>query len=105
MRPLGREGQRVVEKTKQLWAPPAETGSVKPEAWVAGMAVPGTRWTVQKRLGHGGMGIVFEVRKDPAGILGAMKVLRGPFAEKRSWVDRFLAEAQLLATVRHPNIV
>ena len=51
------------------------------------------------------MGIVFEVRKDPAGILGAMKVLRGAFAEKRTWVNRFLAEAQLLATVRHPNIV
>jgi serine/threonine protein kinase len=75
------------------------------EEWVIGEPLPGTRWVVQGRLGHGGMGIVLQVCKSPAGIPGAMKVMRPALAHEASWTRQFLAEARLLASVQHPNIV
>jgi hypothetical protein len=51
------------------------------------------------------MSTVLRVCKAPADILGAMKVMRPALAQESSWTRRFLAEARLLATVRHPNIV
>src|SRR5450432_3966665 len=83
----------------------ADRRSTKPEEWVVGEPLPGTRWVVQGRLGHGGMGIVLQVCKSPAGIPGAMKVMRPALAQESSWTQQFLAEARLLASVRHPNIV
>jgi serine/threonine protein kinase len=73
--------------------------------WIIGEPLPGTRWVVQGRLGHGGMGIVLQVCKSPAGIHGAMKVMRPALAHESSWTRQFLAEARLLASVQHPNIV
>jgi serine/threonine-protein kinase len=51
------------------------------------------------------MGVVLDVRKEPAGIDGAMKVLLAALADRREFAVRFLEEARLLATLRHPNIV
>jgi hypothetical protein len=60
---------------------------------------------VEGRLGQGGMGVVLRVSKSPAGIAGAMKIMRPELAREASWKQRFLAEARLLAALRHPNIV
>jgi serine/threonine-protein kinase len=60
---------------------------------------------VDGHLGEGGMGVVLRVSKSAAGIAGAMKIMRPALAREPSWKQRFLAEARLLATLRHPNIV
>src|ERR1700723_3680825 len=104
-------------------SPPSErevgqaTGSRPPEArprggrvvdrgeWVVGEPLPGTRWVVEGRLGEGGMGGVLRVSKSAAGNAGAMKIMRPALARESSWKQRFLAEARLLAALRHPNIV
>jgi serine/threonine protein kinase len=83
----------------------AERATAKPDPWIVGEPLPGTRWVVQGLLGQGGMSTVLQVSKAPADILGAMKVMRPALAQESSWTRRFLAEARLLATVRHPNIV
>jgi serine/threonine protein kinase len=83
----------------------AEEAGMNPETWGPGETVAGTKWVIERRLGEGGMGIVFQVRKEPAGIAGAMKVMRGQLASSRAWGARFLSEAQLLASVRHPHLV
>jgi serine/threonine-protein kinase len=51
------------------------------------------------------MGIVLDVRKAPAGIDGAMKILLAELATKGDFAQRFLDEAKLLANLRHPHIV
>jgi serine/threonine protein kinase len=91
--------QRAHEATRSVDRLP-----MKPAEWVEGVRVPGTKWVVQGRLGQGGMGIVFEVRKEP-GISGAMKVMHSAVAHREELASRFLAEGRLLASFRHQNIV
>jgi tetratricopeptide (TPR) repeat protein/tRNA A-37 threonylcarbamoyl transferase component Bud32 len=56
-------------------------------------------------LGRGGMGIVFKARHQPLGRVVALKMIR--FAEHADPIEltRFLAEAQVVATLQHPHIV
>jgi serine/threonine-protein kinase len=84
---------------------PVDGACVRPEEWVVGQTVPGTKWVVLGRLGQGGMGIVLAVRKQPAGIDGAMKILLAELIKKHDFRELFLEEAKLLANLRHPHIV
>jgi hypothetical protein len=88
-----------------LESPPRGPRVVGRGEWILGETLPGTRWVVDGRLGQGGMGVVLRVSKSPAGIAGAMKIMRPALAREPSWKQRFLAEARLLASLRHPNIV
>jgi len=69
----------------------------------------GERYTLDRVLGSGAMGSVYEVRDDSGGRF-AMKTLLAPSA-KTSKADaqerraRFLREAALCATIAHPNVV
>lgn len=57
------------------------------------------------RLGAGGMGIVYRAEQDgPERRLVAIKVAQARFAAP-SHLDRFVREAQLAATIEHPNCV
>jgi serine/threonine protein kinase/tetratricopeptide (TPR) repeat protein len=67
----------------------------------------GTRlgiFEITAKLGEGGMGVVYrakdlQLRRDVA-----LKVLRVPFSEDSDHVSRLQREAQLLASLNHPNI-
>src|SRR6266540_2421517 len=55
-------------------------------------------------LGAGGMGEVYRARDAKLGRDVAIKVLPPAFAEDRDRMARFAREAQVLASLNHPNI-
>jgi predicted Ser/Thr protein kinase len=68
---------------------------------------PGTRigpYEILAFLGKGGMGEVYRARNTRIGLEVALKVAREEYAGDPAWVARFRREAQLLATLNHPNI-
>jgi serine/threonine-protein kinase len=69
-----------------------------------GKRVPGTDWVMWGVLGLGGMGVVLEVRKGRH-LRAAMKVLRSAFARSAEFEARFAEEVEVMARLRHPNIV
>ncbi len=65
---------------------------------------PGTtvdRYTVEARLGEGGMAVVYRVRHNSLGSVHALKVLSGSMSSVR---ERLLQEGRLQASLRHPNV-
>ena len=71
--------------------------------------VPGERfrgYVVERLLGNGGLGAVYQVHHEERGTLYALKVLYPDVAEENdSYVKRFLREAKLAAGISHPNLV
>src|SRR5262245_60882110 len=68
---------------------------------------PGTRigaYEVTSNLGEGGMGVVFRARDTKLLRDVALKVLPDHFADDPDRLSRLQREAQLLASVNHPNI-
>ncbi len=69
--------------------------------------VPGTRlgvYEIRASLGAGGMGEVYRARDTKLGRDVALKVVSAGFARDPERVARFQREAQLLASLNHPNI-
>ncbi|MCE9578183.1 MAG: protein kinase [Deltaproteobacteria bacterium] len=62
-------------------------------------------YVVQRKLGEGGMGAVYELVHPQIGKRQALKVLHAEFAKKQSIVQRFFDEARAVVTIGHPNIV
>jgi serine/threonine-protein kinase len=69
-----------------------------------GERVPGTDWVMRGVVGQGGMGVVLEVRKG-RNLRAAMKILRPAFARSAEFETRFAEEVEVMARLRHPNIV
>ena len=68
---------------------------------------PGSRvgsYEVIGTLGAGGMGEVYRARDSRLGREVALKVLPDPFVSDADRLARFVREAQLLASLNHPNI-
>jgi serine/threonine protein kinase len=61
------------------------------------------RHRVRRLLGEGGMGVVYEAYDAKAGERVAVKLVRGDVTAKR--LERFESEIQILARVRHQNVV
>jgi serine/threonine protein kinase len=68
---------------------------------------PGTRlgpYEIHSALGTGGMGEVYRARDTRLQREVAIKVLPEPFALDADRLARFRREAQVLASLNHPNI-
>ncbi len=68
---------------------------------------PGTRlgtYEITSLLGAGGMGEVYCARDTKLNRDVAIKVLPAAFAQDEERVARFRREAQVLASLNHPNI-
>ena len=70
-------------------------------AFAPPVAPPG--YELLGELGRGGMGIVFRARQVKLNRVVALKMLHG--TDKPQDLVRFLAEAEAVASVRHPNVV
>jgi serine/threonine-protein kinase len=68
-------------------------------------AALGDGYALGRELGRGGMGVVFLARDVALDREVAVKVLSPELAPNRLLAERFIAEARLIARVRHPNIV
>lgn len=68
-------------------------------------AALGPQYRLEGELGQGGMGVVFLARDVTLDRPVAVKVIRPELAIHLSITQRFLAEARLVARLRHPNIV
>ncbi|MBM4360823.1 MAG: serine/threonine protein kinase, partial [Deltaproteobacteria bacterium] len=64
-----------------------------------------TKYRVLDTLGRGGMGEVFLCEHAMLGHRVVVKVLHAELAERPVLVDRMRLEAQVLAQLRHPNLV
>jgi HAMP domain-containing protein len=56
-------------------------------------------------IGRGGMGIVYRAFDTQRGHTVAIKVLSPLLAEQRSFVHRFLREAEILSRLQHPGLI
>ncbi|PYP42176.1 MAG: hypothetical protein DMD43_03940, partial [Gemmatimonadetes bacterium] len=63
------------------------------------------KYTLERELGRGGMGIVFLARDVGLDRPVALKLLPPYLAAQSGFKDRFLSEARLAARLSHPNIV
>jgi len=61
------------------------------------------RYTVLKKLGEGGKGIVFKARDAALNRVVAIKMLKNPITTGEAYT-RFITEAQSVAKLNHPNI-
>ncbi|HLL25877.1 MAG TPA: protein kinase, partial [Kofleriaceae bacterium] len=69
---------------------------------------PGTRvgeYLIEKRIGVGGMGIVYGAVHPVIGKRAALKVLNARYCSDQESVQRFVREAQAVNKVGHANIV
>src|SRR5262249_7113495 len=68
-------------------------------------------YQILKKLGQGGMGLVYLARQRSADRLVALKVVRLDVLEhltpqqRQEWLDRFRTEGRAAARLRHDNIV
>ena len=63
------------------------------------------RYEILEKIGAGGMSDVFLAKDHSLGRDVAVKILKQEFAEDRTFVQKFRAEAQAAAGLEHPNIV
>ena len=62
-------------------------------------------YRLDRELGRGGMGVVYQATDRTLDRRVAIKVAHPELTEKPSIAQRFLGEARMLARIRHPNIV
>lgn len=63
------------------------------------------KYELLERLGQGGMGEVWKARDTELQRYVAVKLLNADFQDQADFVAHFMHEAQLVASLRHPNIV
>ncbi|KPK90864.1 MAG: hypothetical protein AMJ88_15135, partial [Anaerolineae bacterium SM23_ 63] len=58
-----------------------------------------------ERIGEGGFGVVYRAEQPVVGREVAIKVILPEFADHPEFVQRFEAEARMVAKLEHPHIV
>jgi serine/threonine protein kinase/tetratricopeptide (TPR) repeat protein len=103
---LGIDGseQKVLRDSIKARLFPAMTGGVEPD--IEGSGTPKiARFTVLRRIGEGGMGVVFAAYDEELDRKLAIKLLRSKHRSDDRSRARLLREAQALARLSHPNVV
>ncbi|MBQ9817280.1 MAG: protein kinase [Proteobacteria bacterium] len=81
------------------------TFSIQPDGLLPAGAILRGSYVVENVIGEGGMGVVYSCHHKTLGTRYALKVLDPKLARIEILRQRFLAEAKIQATVRHPHIV
>ncbi len=63
------------------------------------------KYTIEHRIGRGGMGVVWKARDPALARTVAIKVLAPQLAHSRTARQRFLREARAAAAISHPNVL
>jgi serine/threonine-protein kinase len=84
--------------------PTQELQEAPPADPLLGRVIDG-RYRVEKAIGEGGMGIVYQISHAVLGKRMALKVLRGDMAKDADVVQRFMQEAQSATSIGHANII
>lgn len=96
---------QIAVRSKQMINTFMDTSETAPEA--VPLLTPGTlinkRYRVIRTIGHGAMGVVYQVERVRDGRPFAAKVLS--YRGRRKELARFAREAQLLAQLKHENLV
>ncbi len=92
-----------VEAARHTAGLPAGTTQPAGTAEQAPRSVPG--YEVLGELGQGGMGVVFKARHLALNRLVALKFIRATGSAAARYRERFRLEAEVVARLRHPNIV
>jgi serine/threonine protein kinase len=82
----------------------ADAGALDTRALRPGMVVGG-KFALLRRIGEGGVGVVFEAEDTWIGRRVALKVLHSHLVDHADMLARFRREARAAATTNHPNIV
>ncbi len=72
---------------------------------VASGSIVAGRYEILDRIAEGGMSTVYRARRQPDGLIVALKILRPQYAADREFIERFAREARAAETLTHPNIV
>jgi eukaryotic-like serine/threonine-protein kinase len=67
--------------------------------------VLGGKYKILRKIGSGGIGVVYSAQHVTLGSTVAVKVLRGAAARDASEIARLRREAQVQVTIEHPNVV
>lgn len=62
-------------------------------------------WRIEREIGRGGMGIVYEAVHEESGVRAALKFLPSTGNPDPQRLDRFQHEARIIERLTHPNIV
>ena len=104
------EPRRVIEVVSALNAPSVtaaleQLGPIESEYdQLLGTVLDG-RYQIERKLGEGGMGVVFLAKHIVIEKMVAVKVLKREVARDQSVVKRFVQEAKAASRIGHPNIV
>jgi serine/threonine-protein kinase len=84
----------------------AATQALTPTGRLALGQVLADRYTIERELGHGGMGAVYLARDAKLGERVALKTILSTLAgDTRDLIDRFRREVQAARKVTHPNVI
>ncbi|MFO0846017.1 MAG: serine/threonine-protein kinase [Gemmataceae bacterium] len=104
-------GQEAVIRTVLPATGKSDTGGADQGQTIRSVLAPARRpsevpgYEVLEELGRGGMGVVYRARHVPLNRMVALKfILAGTSAPARH-IERFRREAEVVARLRHPNIV
>ncbi|MGB0775402.1 MAG: serine/threonine-protein kinase, partial [Akkermansiaceae bacterium] len=64
-----------------------------------------TDYEIQKVLGHGGMGTVYQALHRELGRVVALKVFRAEGEAADLWIERLRVEGRMMAQLHHPNVL
>src|SRR3569833_3090732 len=82
----------------------ADAGAIDTRTLRPGMVV-GNKFALLRRLGEGGIGVVFEAEDTWIGRRVAIKVLHSHLTNQADVLARFSREARAAVMTNHPNIV